>query len=137
MSEHVSITGAECIHCGFCLETCPTYVLTGHEEESPRGRILLAQALEDGRLVPEREALTPLDHCLGCLACETACPSGVQYGSILVQARRTAASKGHVRHPLERWLLLHVITHPKRLGALVGFYRLLQVRGILSLLARL
>ena len=136
MNDHPSVTGAECIHCGFCLETCPTYVLTGHEEESPRGRILLARALEEGRFVPDRAALKPLDHCLGCLACETACPSGVIYRDVLMRARATAAKSGHVRHPLERWLLVHVITHPSRLRGLVFLYRILRLRRVLSLLSR-
>jgi len=129
-------SGSECIHCGFCLETCPTYVLTGKEEESPRGRILLAHALAENRAPVERATMAPLDHCLGCLACETACPSGVQYRDILFEARRHAEQQGHVRHPLERFLLQHVITHPERLRVLVLFYRMLGVRSVVSALAK-
>jgi glycolate dehydrogenase iron-sulfur subunit len=123
--------GSECIHCGFCLETCPTYVLTGREEESPRGRILLAHALRDHRAPVDTATMAPLDHCLGCLACETACPSGVRYRDILFAARDQADQAGHVRHPLERFLLQHVITHPARLRVLVFFYRVLGVRSML------
>ena len=129
-------SGSECIHCGFCLETCPTYVLTGKEEESPRGRILLAHALAENRVPVERATMAPLDHCLGCLACETACPSGVQYRDILFEARRHADRQGHVRHPLERFLLQHVITHPERLRVLVFFYRTLGVRAVVKALAK-
>lgn len=75
-----------CIRCGFCLEDCPTYKLTGNELESPRGRIYLARSAEVGKL-DWSEVAPYIDHCLGCLACETACPSGVHYGAILELAR--------------------------------------------------
>lgn len=77
-----------CIHCGFCLPACPTYQVLGSEADSPRGRISLIRALAEGRIAPDDEALyTHLDRCLGCLACETACPSGVEYGVLLERAR--------------------------------------------------
>jgi glycolate oxidase iron-sulfur subunit len=125
------------MHSLWVLETCPTYVLTGKEDESPRGRILLAHALKEGRMPVEPVTMAPLDHCLGCLACETACPSGVQYRDILFEARRHADGQGHVRHPLERFLLQHVITHPTRLRILVFFYRAFGVRTVLRTLAKL
>ena len=127
---------SECVHCGFCLETCPTYVLTGREDESPRGRILLAHALQEGRAPIEPATLAPLDHCLGCLACETACPSGVPYRDILYQARKQASQAGHVRHPLERFLLQHVIMHPNRLRVLLSVYRALGLRMIFRAAAK-
>lgn len=75
-----------CIQCGFCLESCPTFIETGDEAESPRGRISLVYRCEEGLI--DRDAIEPhLDRCLGCRACESACPSGVRYGAILELAR--------------------------------------------------
>jgi glycolate oxidase iron-sulfur subunit len=76
-----------CIRCGFCLEACPTFVITGQETESPRGRIYLVRSAIEGELQWNKEVEEHLDTCLGCRACETACPSGVEYGSILEMAR--------------------------------------------------
>jgi len=77
---------AQCIRCGFCLEACPTFKLTGSELESPRGRIYLARSAEEG-VIDWSETKPHFDRCLGCLACEPACPSAVQYGEILELAR--------------------------------------------------
>jgi glycolate oxidase iron-sulfur subunit len=76
-----------CIRCGFCLESCPTFVETGNEMESPRGRIYLVRSALEGKLRWQEDVKAHLDLCLGCRACETACPSGVQYGQILEIAR--------------------------------------------------
>lgn len=70
----------DCIHCGLCLSSCPTFTLLGTEADSPRGRIYTMRALAEGRLEPNEDVLHHLDTCLGCRACETACPSGVHYG---------------------------------------------------------
>src|SRR5688500_19203552 len=70
-----------CVHCGFCLPTCPTYVLWGEEMDSPRGRIYLMKAGVEGRAEMTRSFVQHFDRCLGCVACVTACPSGVQYRS--------------------------------------------------------
>lgn len=76
-----------CIHCGLCLSSCPTYLETGNENDSPRGRIYLMRAVQDGQLALGNAAVSHLDRCLGCRACEAACPSGVQYGNLLEHTR--------------------------------------------------
>jgi glycolate oxidase iron-sulfur subunit len=73
------VDGSPCVHCGLCLEACPTYRLTGIEAESPRGRLYLMKAIADGRMALDAGSASHLDSCLGCLSCETACPSGVAY----------------------------------------------------------
>ncbi|MGH7948758.1 MAG: (Fe-S)-binding protein, partial [Candidatus Binataceae bacterium] len=77
----------DCVHCGLCLEACPTYVVTRAEMDSPRGRIYLMKALAEGRLELDGDAVRHLDLCLGCRGCETACPSGVHYGRLIEKAR--------------------------------------------------
>jgi glycolate oxidase iron-sulfur subunit len=76
-----------CIHCGLCLSACPTYLETGNENDSPRGRIYLMRGMDSGRLPVAGAAVEHIDRCLGCRACEVACPSGVQYGALLEQTR--------------------------------------------------
>ena len=109
-----------CVHCGFCLPTCPTYALWGEEMDSPRGRIVLMSAgLEDGSVLSPALA-THLDRCLGCMACVTACPSGVRYDA-LIEAARPQVERNYERTLGERaWrrLLFATFTHPARLRAL-------------------
>lgn len=89
-----------CVHCGFCLQSCPTFLATGDEADSPRGRIVLMQALGRGELPAADDNLTlHLDRCLGCRACEPVCPSGVEYGGALEEARRLIARERPVPWP--------------------------------------
>lgn len=95
----------KCIRCGFCLEDCPTFALTGEETESPRGRIYLVRSAIEGQ-ISWKDPRKHLDLCLGCRACETACPSGVEYGSILEMAReKMEADAPPLRRMLKRMLL--------------------------------
>src|SRR5436305_3066064 len=77
----------QCIHCGFCLPTCPTYAVLGVETDSPRGRIYQMQAVAEGRLEVTEDFIEHMYCCVGCRACETACPSGVQFGKLIEAAR--------------------------------------------------
>src|SRR5271155_3213129 len=82
-----------CVHCGFCVATCPTYVVGGDERDSPRGRIyLIKELLETGR-APEKPDVEPLDHCLSCLSCMTTCPSGVDYRRLIDHARELVETR--------------------------------------------
>src|SRR5438105_8098779 len=97
-----------CIHCGLCLPACPTYLATGREMESPRGRIYLMDMIQKGEANAEPRLVEHLDSCLGCLGCQTACPSGVQYGKLFDQARPLIAQN---RPPLLRKFLRFVFQH--------------------------
>src|SRR5947207_3504933 len=83
----------DCVHCGLCLGSCPTYVETGNENDSPRGRIYLWRAVTDGRAELTVEVQHHLDLCLECRACESACPSGVQYGKIIGSYKKEMARR--------------------------------------------
>jgi glycolate oxidase iron-sulfur subunit len=114
-----------CVHCGFCLSTCPTYLTLGREEDSPRGRIFLMKEVLEGNLALQ-EVLEPLDNCLGCQACVTACPSGVEYGD-LITAFRAQAEPQRSRPAVERArraLVAHTLPHPRRLRAAARVGRL-------------
>jgi glycolate oxidase iron-sulfur subunit len=123
-----------CVHCGFCLPTCPTYQLLGEEMNSPRGRIILMKEVLEGGLSLE-EATPYLDPCLGCMACVTACPSGVQYGELLTPFRMQTEAKR--RRPLGTTLLrrfmLATLPFPSRFRAAAMLGRLAKpLRPLLS-----
>ena len=107
----------KCVHCGFCLPTCPTYLLWGEEMDSPRGRIYLMKAGVEARAEMTSSFVRHFDRCLGCLACVTACPSGVQYGP-LIEKTRTQIEQHYDRPAgdrLFRTLLLSLVPYPRRL----------------------
>ena len=119
-----------CVHCGLCLEACPTYVHTGDENDSPRGRIYLMRAVEEGRLRLDSPTFAShIDRCLGCRACESACPAGVEYGQLLEAARADIAQGGRKEGWTSRALRLalrHVWSRPARLRLAFSLARMLR-----------
>lgn len=121
----------DCVHCGFCLPTCPTYLLWGEEMDSPRGRIQLMTQVAEGE--PMTDAMVEhWDACLGCMACVTACPSGVKYDR-LIEDTRAEVEEVHRRSPSERalrGLVFSLFPHPRRLRLLLGPLRGVQAVGL-------
>jgi glycolate oxidase iron-sulfur subunit len=106
-----------CVHCGFCLPTCPTYVLWGEEMDSPRGRIYLMKAAVEGRAEMTSSFVQHFDRCLGCVACVTACPSGVQYGPLIEKTRAQIEQRysRSLSDRLFRSALMALVPYPQRL----------------------
>ena len=124
-----------CVHCGFCLPACPTYVNLDDENDSPRGRLVLMHGLVDGTLAPDdADVRRHLDRCLGCRGCETACPSGVPYGHLLEAARATLAESQ--RPPLVARLILAVFARSWLLRPALFGARALRGTRLPALLAR-
>jgi glycolate dehydrogenase iron-sulfur subunit len=133
--EEIADGLVRCIHCGMCLEACPTYRVSRLETESPRGRLHLMSALLDGRVSAESPATEHLDRCLACRACEAVCPSGVPYGMLIENARATLEeARAPERSPLVAWwrrlLLRNVIGDPAVLSAVAGVLSLYDRLGI-------
>lgn len=124
-----------CVHCGFCLPACPTYTRLGDEADSPRGRLYLMRAVTEGRIEPDADAFrTHLDRCLGCRACETVCPSGVEYGYLLEHAREAIVRAGGAGPATRVLLRLFKSRWATRLAMLAG--RWLRDTGMARILAR-
>ena len=113
----------DCVHCGLCLTACPTYRITGREASSPRGRVHLMRGVAEGEIELSQTVADELHLCLGCRACETKCPSGVQYGALLEQGRAIVAQSGlrkGLGFRVEEFALRHILAHKGRLKALVS-----------------
>jgi glycolate oxidase iron-sulfur subunit len=138
LQEHADKSGIsygkllDCIHCGLCLSSCPTFDLLGKEGDSPRGRIYYMRALAEGRTEINPSMVHHLDTCLGCRACETACPSAVPYGELLgqVRARIEKEYSRPTRETLAKRTLLDTLTNPGRLAmAMTGARMLGKLTG--------
>ncbi len=113
----------DCVHCGLCLSSCPTYLATGRESSSPRGRIYLMRGVAEGKVELAGLLAEEAHLCLGCRACETACPSGVEFGAMLEDTRaviQQAGARRGLSARIERWALRGIVAHPSRLRALVS-----------------
>jgi len=140
----------DCVHCGLCTSACPTYVENGNEADSPRGRIYLMRSVIDGELELDESVKEHLDLCLNCRACETACPSGVQYGKLIEPFREYMGKLEPGRSMkslsgLQRWMLLNIFPSrsrtrlalaPARLAQWTGMDWLMRKSGLLRLLPR-
>lgn len=130
--------GLSCVHCGLCLPACPTYTQTGHEADSPRGRIQLMLGLADNKIQPTPAVLDHLDLCLDCRACETACPSGVVYHELIEETRAKLSSltKPTKQDRFMRLIFFHLFTKPTRLKLSLLPARLLQRLKLYNLLRK-
>ncbi|MFG0332341.1 MAG: (Fe-S)-binding protein [Maioricimonas sp. JB049] len=124
----------DCVHCGLCTSACPTYLETGNENDSPRGRIYLMRAVTDGRLELTESVSRHLELCLDCRSCETACPSGVQYGRLIEPFRVEMHEKGGTGSAsatppgwFEKWILHGLFPYPSRLRWALAPARLMQL----------
>jgi glycolate oxidase iron-sulfur subunit len=129
----------QCVHCGFCLPACPTYILWREEMDSPRGRIYLMKMAAEGDAAIDKTWVSHFDACLGCMACMTACPSGVDYGK-LIEATRAQIERHYPRPSSEntfRRFLFSTFTNPGRLALLALPLRLYQKSGLQALARRI
>jgi glycolate oxidase iron-sulfur subunit len=131
---------SRCVHCGLCLNQCPTYRLWGQEADSPRGRIRQMALVDAGQLKIGEGFITHMDRCLDCRACETACPSGVEYGKLIELARGQIGQR-HAR-PMKSRILRNLVyrgllPHPNRIAGLARLTRFFQTSGLESLARRI
>jgi glycolate oxidase iron-sulfur subunit len=128
-----------CVHCGFCLSTCPSYRVIGKETDSPRGRIYLMDGVNEGEIPLSPATVEHFDSCLGCLACVTTCPSGVQYDK-LIEATRKQVERNHPRslsEKLLRQLIFSVFPYPQRMRLLLRPLGIYQKTGLQKLVRSL
>ena len=127
----------KCVHCGFCLQACPTYIETGLETESPRGRIALMKAVNEGRIGITETVIRHWDLCIQCRACEVACPSGVPYGN-LIEATMAQVADHRKQNIVQKGAadlsLKRIVPHQRRLQALMSLTKLYQRSGVQALL---
>lgn len=128
----------DCVHCGLCTASCPTYAELGNENDSPRGRIYLMRAVTDERLELTQEVRRHLELCLDCRSCETACPSGVQYGKLIepfrVAMEKTAHGPAKTNDWFHRWILFGMFPYPERIRRSLGPARIAQALRLDKLL---
>ena len=126
-----------CVHCGLCLPACPTYRVLGNENDSPRGRVYLMRGVVEGRLTVGESFISHIDQCLGCRACESACPSSVPYGHLLEAARVEVSTarveRGSISESLLRFILNHIFTRPALLRIGMRLTRWLRDSGLAEL----
>ena len=130
----------DCVHCGLCTASCPTYAELGDENDSPRGRIYLMRSVTDGRLELNHEVRRHLELCLDCRACETACPSGVQYGKLIEPFRvamEQAGGENKTADWFHQWILFGLFPYPRRLRRMLWPARIAQRLGLVGLAEKL
>src|SRR6266536_5187516 len=136
----LSVEGVnQCVHCGLCLASCPTFAELGTEMDSPRGRIFLVKSLAEGRIELTGSTARHLELCLDCRACETVCPAGVPYGRLIEAAKAEIARQrpGSVLRRAFRWLNFGVLLgHPGALRLAAAGLRFYQVSGLQALVRR-
>lgn len=120
-----------CVHCGLCLEVCPTYQLSGDENNSPRGRLRLWREEADGRLAADPWTAAYTQDCVGCLACESACPANVPYGEILEQTRHAHVATGRTKTPFKLRIAAAMASRPWLFNLTMTPVRLLRRMGVL------
>src|SRR5215510_12669080 len=121
----------DCVHCGLCLPSCPTYRVLGSEMDSPRGRIYLMRALDEGRARITDTFSEHMFRCLDCRACETACPSGVHFGQMMEDTRADIVRQGEA-HWIARLMLRHVFPYPWRFHLASRLMQIYQHSGMQS-----
>jgi glycolate oxidase iron-sulfur subunit len=136
----LDLRALDCVHCGLCLPACPTYSLTGNEAASPRGRIYLMRAFAEKRLDIAVDTIAEVDRCLVCRACETVCPSGVQFGEMMELTRdlvEKSGARGGFARRLKRLFFRRVLPHPARVRWLAMALRFFRESGLRGLLRKL